>query len=369
MKRILFSVGLIICAAIVSVTVVKAELPPMPSGGPPLPSLPSLPDISRPSYSPTPTPPDVNERRWERWWVANRAPLLVQFDPRIGETFKKDEEKKPQPTKSSYTDTGDRQKKRIPSAAVDAKKLNVLQLLVLLGYGGKFKEISRAMVLDELEYRGKEAVDELIKIAKGEAGGSPVSGISERQLQHYAIIALGEIDSEDVYEPLVEIYKKTEKQDTVFFASLALGRHGDEKAADVIINGRDGLDQYQRAAACLSLAMMGAIDKADYIKEVFRTAPSNDEKVFSALSLGILGSIDQVEILKESYEKSSDPFDEGPSRLGFHSTMRRKESRTGLHIRKPLRAGPVRTDSGTSHGGNKAVPLEAGDCEEDSQRD
>ena len=340
MKRILFSIALIICAAIVSGTVVKAELPPMPSGGPPLPSLPDLPDISRPSYSPTPTPPDVNERRWERWWIANRAPLLVQFDPRIGETFKEDEEKDPQPTKSSYMDTDDKPKKRIPSAAVGAKKLNVLQLLVLLGYAGKFKEISRAMVLDELEYRGKDAVKELISIAKGEAGGSPVSGISARQLQHYAIIALGEIASEEVYEPLVEIYKETEKQDTVFFASLALGRHGDEKAAEVIINGRDGLDQYQRAAACLSLAMMGAVDKADFIKEVFKTAPSNEEKVFSALSLGVMGSVNQKDVLKEWYEKSPDPFVKAMAAWAFIAHCEEKSADPDLIIEGLVDADP-----------------------------
>ena len=90
-------------------------------------------------------------------------------------------------------------------------------------------------------------------------------------------MALGEIDSPDVYDPLVEVYKKGE-QDTAFFAAIALGRHGDPKAADVLISGRASMNQFITPAVCLSLAMMNAFDKLDYVKEAYFNSSANEEK-------------------------------------------------------------------------------------------
>ncbi len=238
-----------------------------------------------PSFSPTPTPPaDRNERSWERWWYGNRAPLLVQLSPAFGPVPKA---APPKPTMSGYV----LKPGRTHAAGLGADKLDVPRLLVLLGYGGPFKEITREMVVNELHSRGKAALDELIAYAVGARTPPAVAGMSSRQLKNYAVLALGEIASPECFEPLAEAFRSGEL-DTAFFAAVALGRLGDPRAIEVLSSGRGDTNQYLRAASSLSLGMLGDIKALDVLERRFLDGVSNEERIFAALAMGMLGSKD-----------------------------------------------------------------------------
>ncbi len=279
---VLFALGL--CLLVFAVTSVSSEMPPKPSG---FPSFSDLPTVA----------PDVNERTWQRWWIGNRAPLLVEFKPEIG---KMPAERTPR--KSGYVKTDP-----FDETAVGAEKVNVAQLLVLLGYGGPFKEVTREMVMHELRYRGDVALDEVIEIATGAKDMPPVAGMSSRQLRNYAVLALGEIDNPKVFEPLVEILQKGE-QETRFFAAMALGRTGNPDAVKALLENAVEANQFIRPAVCLSLGMSGSFAGIEYIQETYKTSGANEGRLFAALSLGLLGSVDVKKQMLEAAERTDSPF-------------------------------------------------------------
>lgn len=294
MKKLLFAIAVAVCLAIsFSTNEVGGEMP----------NVSQLLSDRAANFSPTPTPPlDLNERSWERWWRGNRAPLLVDLTP----AFKAPVIVDGQPTRTPTSYEVFPSKK--PKSIVSEDKVNTLQILVLLGYGGDFKEITREMALTELEARGDKALDELIEIASGRQVLAPIAGMSSRQLRNYAVLALGEIKSPKSFDALVEAFNKGE-QETQFFAAVALGRLGDKRAVKVLTDNAGARNQFHSPAVCLSLGMLGAFEGFDFMKQTFQHGGANEERLFAALSLGMLGAKDPRKTLIEIVKNGSDPLE------------------------------------------------------------
>ncbi|MFA4986731.1 MAG: HEAT repeat domain-containing protein [Candidatus Brocadiia bacterium] len=300
MKRAVFFASLLVCALVITGGGLGGEMiGPTPGGSPMFSML--------PSFSATPTPPDVNERSWERWWLGNRAPLLVEFTPLGPRQNPAVVVPQPAPTKSSYINISPTNSPPGTFKPVTVpEKINVMQLLALLAYGGAFKEITREMAVVELAGRGETGLEEIIGIAKADKPVGAISGIAPQTIRNCAIIALGEIRAPKCYDVLVELFTKGDT-DVAFFAALALGRLGDPRAADVLVNARGEGNTYLRPSIALAIGMLGAAENMSYLQNVALKGSSNEERLFASLGLGIIGSRDPRQYLLEYAKKGKNP--------------------------------------------------------------
>ncbi len=184
--------------------------------------------------------------------------------------------------------------------------------------------INAAFALGEI---GKPAVDALLKILKDEDGGvraaaalalgeakseiavEPLIKTLEKDEEHEVRVkaaqALGDIKDRRAVEPLIKTIEKDDKDEEMLeVAIFGLGRIGDERAVDVLIQALKNTSGYVRAQAARALGTLKNVQAVEPLLEALKDVDGY-VRWDAAESLGYLGDGRAVEPLTQALRDES----------------------------------------------------------------